>query len=137
MAIFNPNTATPTPRVIEISKIALDFEEYAEMRVQYEAEGKTIKDLNIDPEEAELKPEEMKDLGGEIPDWYTAVAPKKKTGPKKKHPEIKLNDFVDSSKFIKGSSDDDNYDSEGKKKRKGKRRGRKPVIKDGEEPDEE
>lgn len=89
-----------------------------------------IKDLEIDPKEAELRDEDLKDIGGEVPDWYEAVAPKRKTGPKKRHPEVKLNDFVDSSKFIKGSSEDEESDDEdddgNKKRRKVKKRGRKP-----------
>lgn len=114
---MNPNVEVTEPKIIEIRKAAIKLPQYDKIR-----EGIDVKDL--------LEPAPC--LENDMFDPSLAYIPlirKKPFKPKKKRGEneIKLFDFVDSSKAIAGSSDEEEEQRRGAKR---KFRGVEPLKED-------
>ena len=95
--MLNPNVDIPFPKLIEIAKVAIKLSEYDELR-----KDKEVKDLK------EPAPE-FDDKSFDPSLAYIPLIKRKRHYNKKKRGEneIKLFDFVDSSKAIAGSSDEE------------------------------
>jgi hypothetical protein len=94
--LLNPNVEVPSPKLLEILKAAIKLPQYDKNR-----EGVTVKDL-AEPA-ANIDYDAFNPSMAYIPLRRKPFKPKKKRGEN----EVKLFDFVDSSKAIQGSSDEE------------------------------
>ena len=104
---LNPNTEVPVPKSIYIKKAAIDLVEYDEAREDMRNKNEDVKNLSqpADPVNLDM------DAGNDLPAYmYSAAGYRRapvKTGPRKRHRDYKCNEFVDSSRAIIGSSQED------------------------------
>ncbi len=93
--MLNPNVEIPAPKLLELNKAAIKLPQYDHCRTS----GVIVKDLD--------KP--APHLGDAIFDPQLAYIPlyRPRKAPRKRREEVKLFDFVDSSKAIEGSSSEE------------------------------
>ena len=114
---LNPNVEVPEPKLLLISKAAIKLPQYDHLR----SRDKVLPDI---PEPAPQLPGYGEDFLSSFPPLAPRLYKKKK-----RNEEVKLFDFVDSSKAIQGSSDEEN---EGKLSRSKKKRSKAAIEEEAE-----
>ena len=108
---LNPNVELPYPKCIELKKLAIDIEEYAELRKF----GQRAEDIP-EPADPVVLVNRQEDFDIEATNWLlnegyksraAGMLPKPK---KKKHEVHTCNDFVDTTKAIDGTSGSEEED---------------------------
>lgn len=105
-ANLNPNIEIPVPKIIRIRKAAIDLIEYDEAREEARLNNEEIKNLDQPADPVDLHV----DYGHDLPAYIYSSGRKpyvKKDVPRKRNREFKINEFVDSTRAIIGSSGDD------------------------------
>ena len=105
---MNPNIEVPVPKTIQVKKVAVDLVEYDEARELARVKGENIMNLSQPADPVNLQ----MDHGENLPAYMYHQngyrrTPMNKTGPRKRNREYKINEFVDSSRAIIGSSQED------------------------------
>ena len=87
LRFMNPNVEVPMPKLVEIKKVAINIDEYDQLR-----DGVEVQDLK----EPALQIPSLGDHGYE----YVPLIHRRQVKKRKRNEEVKLFDFVDSTKAI-------------------------------------